>query len=262
MKNVLTVLVGGLLMIGCCVVPRAAEATVYTDDFNDTTMNTSLWSLYSDGVEGDTSLYENEGVLNLTSTGEDRNASKDYVSTWVFDPTHDIMISSQFHYDYMGIGDSALDMGMGTFDLYAGIKAGRYAVGDVETDYFKFRISDTVDGDVLDLNFDRTIDSGYFGLYYNAATDTLNFGVFDDAVLTPEHLVLGYTYNDFSTLDLDPMYAYLGGWSDRGAHLLEGDAYFDDFMAEGSSVVPEPATMALVGLGLIGFMSKRKKIKQ
>ena len=250
MKNLLiTLLISGLLFM-----PRMVKAESWSDNFDDGTRDTSLWST-GGTTDTMTSLSESDGALSFNAAGlsSSDQSSKNYNSTWTVDFTQDFQFTAKYNNSSSITGGQygGVELGLHTlssdFELWTSAEnswnAGTGTAGKI--------FDATIAGESLHVQTNR-LDSGLIGVRYTAgAADTLAFLGTNTA---GETAVIAEYQNFRSKINPEPLHVYLRGWSE-GANF---SASFDDFQG---SVSPEPISAALFLLGGASLVIKHYRKK-
>jgi len=230
------------------VFATSAAYALPSDNFNDNSIDTTLWTLYEDD-HSSAWLDETGGRLEFRSTASADDLAALYIANdWGFLPTVDFSFKVDFHYDstasasvFLGIGkDEENDVW-----LDAGYEESAIFYWDA-----------LVGGSVIDANEKlRSSDNGTLYISYNAATDDLyvsdsGYGA-GNAWGTILDLVQG-------AWDADVVSPLLGGSADEA--LPSGAAYLDNFVVNSGMIIPEPATIGLLGLGSLTLLRKRRRV--
>ena len=258
-----------IMMAVITLAPLAAHAVTIVDDFNDTTMDPTLWVKKT--------IYEANPVPNLQPFTFEENgkvldfASNDqagayggyakYTSSWTVDFNNDFYFSVKYSTPSSGLpnpGYGGLQIGMhdgGTekFEMWAS------AVNDGSKKYFDAQVND-----VRQTNDVERPDSGAIGISYSQGDDTLKFWGGE----TKESAIAYASITDFTKT-----YGGSDGFQNLRVY-LEGDSYnadysasFDDFKFDGvanfsvPTVTPEPvsASLFLLGGGFLAVKRFRRK---
>lgn len=224
-------------LITICVV-TAMTSVVYalpSDNFNDNSMDTSLWNLYEDD-HNNAWLDETTQRLEFRSTADANDTAALYIANdWGFLPTADFSFKVDFHYSslpgsvLLGIRKDE-ENGANEVWLEAGYE-------EAANPYSAFFWDAIADGNQFDANEQlRSLDDGTLYISYDAATDDLyvsGSGYWaDDAWDTISGLVQG-------AWGADMIRPLLGGCSGEAAGALHsGVAYLDNFIVDSGTIVP------------------------
>ncbi|MBN1614654.1 MAG: PEP-CTERM sorting domain-containing protein [Deltaproteobacteria bacterium] len=214
----------------------AAQVDLFHDDFDDNTLDPSKWT--SD-ITGSGQVVENNQRLEFTILGAN-------------DPRHVYLSSSPFSAgNWISIDFSGL-----------------WSIPTPHTAEFDLFIYDADDpSNYLRVNYQswkgpnlRFWDSGSllesFGKTPPSAMTAFSLHLTDSAFEYREGGSLVRSYTSSTLADANNFYIIMGGW-DYSNHPNQ-NVYYDDITVS-ADVVPEPASLLLLGLGLIGLAGQRKK---
>lgn len=258
MKKLLLISAVSLLTI---VTTSVADA-LPSDDFNDNVMDPSLWNLYQENPNA--WLEEINQRLELRSAAGVEEAVALYAANgWGFLTTNNFSFKADFHCSstsgpeysefnvMLGIGKGVNDP-VTIENNNATIAAGYY-VDEYESESF-FSCDKTTDGIHVNEGWQsRSQDNGTLYISYDASEDKLYLSDtgYDSPWVTISDLLKGEWDSPVVSL-------FLGGYVDNIA-LNSGDAFLDNFVVDSGSVIPEPATISVLGLGgLVLALRKRK----
>ena len=169
---------------------------------------------------------------------------------WGFLPTADFSYKVDFHYSSTVSGSVLLGIGKDEENdvwLEAGYEESAFFCWDA-----------IVGGFAIDANEEsRSSNDGTLYISYDASEDDLyvsdiGYGA-GDAWGTIPNLVQG-------VWDADMVSPLLGGSTgDLGEALPPGVAYLDNFIVNSGAIIPEPATVALLGLGSLVLLYRPRK---
>ena len=247
MKRLLTICAVAAVMV--FATSAAYALPVLSDDFDDGTMDTTLWTLYEDD-HSSAWLDETSGRLEFRATASADDLAALYIANdWGFVPTEDFSFNVGFHYSSTISGSVLLGLAKDIEDNDVWLDAG-YEESAI------FYWDALVGGSVIDANEKlRSSDNGTLYISYNAATDDLyvsdsGYGA-GNAWGTILDLVQG-------AWDADVVSPLLGGSADEA--LPSGAAYLDNFVVNSGMIIPEPATIGLLGLGSLTLLRKRRRV--
>jgi hypothetical protein len=240
----------------------AAYAAMKSDDFNDDSVDTSLWGLYQESPN--VWLAETNHRLEVCSTANvDGATSVYYANGWGLSTAEDFSFKTDFHcISFSGPGDcefgTMLGLGKGAADINtiannnATITAGYYI--DEYGNEAYFSCDKNTDGIYVDEGHKaRGIDDGTLYISYDASDDKLYLSDtgYDSPWVTISDLLKG----EWKSAVVVP---FLGGSYVRNVALDSGDAYLDNFVVDSGTFVPEPATICLLGLGALSLLRRKR----
>lgn len=237
------------VVAGMMVFVTSVAYALPSDNFNDNTMDT-LWNLYEDDPSN-AWLDETSERLEFRSTASAYDVPALYIANdWGFLPTADFSFKVDFHYSSTISGSVLLGIGKDEENdvwLEAGYEESAFSCWDA-----------LVDGSAIDANEkSRSLDDGTLYISYDASEDDLyvsdiGYGA-GDAWGTIPNLVQG-------AWDADMVSPLLGGCAgELGEALPSGVAYLDNFVVDSGAIIPEPGTIALLGLGGLILIRRRRK---
>jgi hypothetical protein len=218
--------------------PRFSSGTTeppvreWADDFADG-VSAPLWIVY-ESPGSTVHVREINGSLELETTGATPSGHALYTSSdWMLDGTQDFFMKLDYHFSTTARGEGWVSFGLtpdagNPFAQYVDLIAGSL---DGET-YFAGR--QATQGEFRKWSTQRQSDSGTLYVSYNAEKDELHrsftgYGPIN-AWSTSTGLVKGRWAGK-------PLYITLGG-SSLGVMLQEGEAWLDNFVLDGGTVVP------------------------
>lgn len=241
-----------------------------SDNFNDNSIDTSLWNFYQDSP---TILWldETNQRLELRSTGVHNEAYADYyANAWGLSTTNDFSFKVDFQHSRISPAisgdqdwDFSIHLGLTKdWDNNVFLEAG-YGVNPhnvIESHSFFYSATEINGFEVEKGEKDKTTDFGTLYMSYDANKDELNLSDTGywatDAWVTITGLLQGKWGGD-------TVFPYIGGWSD-GVVLNSGDAYLDNFIVDSGSVmvIPAPGSIALgaIAVGLVGWLRRRRTL--
>lgn len=250
MKRLTTICVVVGLMV---FTTSAAYATLPSDNFDDNSMDTSLWGLYQESPN--VWLAETNHRLEVCSTADVNGATSVYYANgWGLSTAEDFSFKADFHcISFSEPGDcefgTMLGLGKGAADINtiannnATIAAGYYV--DEYGNEAYFSCDKTTDGIHVEEDYKtRGLDDGTLYISYDASEDKLYLSDtgYDSPWVTISDLLKGEWHSAV-------VVPFLGGSYVRNVALDSGDAYLDNFVVASGTFVPEPATIVLLGLG-------------
>jgi hypothetical protein len=260
------------LAAGLMAFATSAAYALPSDNFNDNSMDTSMWNLFQENPSK-VWLEETNQRLEIHSTGNTGDVSADYVANgWGLATAEDFSFKADFHVSSL-LGPS----GSGEYELDAIL--GLVKFGDIETMAnngaaigAEFGVDEhgnenpffwgdkTTDGiHVNKGQKPRSLDDGTLYISYDAAADELylsdiGYGT-TDAWITIQSLLQG----EWGGGVVSPV---LTGEA-KNVALASGDAYLDNFVVDSGTIVlvPEPATICLLGLGALSLLRRKNNRK-
>jgi hypothetical protein len=250
MRRSLTVCV----VVGLTVLATSVTYALPLDNFNDNSMNTSLWSLYQESPN--VWLNETNGRLELRSTASGNNGSAFLPNGWGFLATDNFSFKVDFHcgsasglqhsdsYVFLGLGKGRDDPVM-TRNNHVVIGADHYE------NRLYFSCDETTSGNWVEVDCKtRTQYDGTLYISYDAMADELylsDTGYWSaNAWVAIPHLL----QDEWGSAVVSP---FPGGSAENIA-LSSGDAYLDNFVVDSGTVVPgtvtpAPGAILLSGIG-------------
>ena len=221
-----------------------------SDNFDNNSIDTTLWTLYEDD-HSSAWLDETGGRLEFRSTASAYDLAAYIANDWGFLPTVDFSFKVNFHYDSTASASVFLGIGKdGENDVWLD-------AGYEESAFFCWEA--IVNGSIIDeVEKARGSTDGTLYISYNASEDDLyvsDTGYGSGAAWgTILDLVQG-------AWDADIVSPFLGGdiWG-PGEALPSGAAYLDNFVVDSGTIIPEPATIGLLGLGSLALLRKRRRV--
>jgi hypothetical protein len=128
-----------------------------------------------------------------------------------------------------------------------------YYVGELGIDKH-FQCDKNTDGIYFDEGHKaRSQDDGTLYISYDAGKDELYLSDGGYEAANAWVTIPGLLKGEWSSAVVIP---FLGGHADNMA-LSSGEAYLDNFVVDSGTVVPEPATIALLGLGALSLIRRK-----
>jgi hypothetical protein len=258
MKKLITICLSVGLMVFATSV---AYAALPSDNFDNNSMDT-MWNLYEDN-HSNAWLDETNYRLELRSTEAAGDFAAVYVANgWGLSTTDNFSFKADFHNSFTSGGFdtwATVFLGIGKGSDLATIRANN-AIVDAAWDrsyeynpppYSVFGYSYTVDGDESWSGEARASSDGTLYVSYDAGADELYLSHTGYGEPNASDTISGLLKGEWGGDVITP---FIGGDVENVA-LDSGVAYLDNFVVD----VPEPATMALLGLGGLGLVGRKKK---
>lgn len=269
--SVVFLLVGLFLLFGVSV-----YAQNVSDDFNDSVMDSSLWSSFNgDEKASNVSLAEQSNRLEFLADGWPGNQCgfSVYLTDEIFNFDNDFQAGVDFHHSHLGVrgGDEAniefvlynWGSGIEEPDYQFCLTAGNYYENGADFKYFEkyarapemYDPINNPDGDGS-VQMSRLVDDGRFLARYIVGEDRLEYEI-QDAL--GNSIVTDSFTNFTATFDINTFGIALVGAS-GGARIVSGEVYMDNFQA---AAAPEPVSMSLflLGAGAIALRKRRNTSK-
>jgi hypothetical protein len=207
-----------LIIMGFTILPGVTEAYEWSDNFDDLTMNESLWICRNADVK--TILVEQDGKLNFVARGlgPQDGGMKTYISVWEIDFSKDFQFLVKFDNAFSPEGQitDGIEIGL----INNSNKSMAWCIAK-STGGGKVFSAGTQRQSIIK-EVERT-DAGWIGFRYTVASDTLTFLGMDKQ---QNNIFKDTECKNFkATINIDKVKVYLRGWSD-GANF---NASFDDF---------------------------------
>lgn len=225
MKNVITI----------CVLATMASAAyaLPSDDFNDNSRNTSLWSSYKQGLP--VQLLEVNERLEVRSTADGNSYSAAYIANcWGFSATGNFSFKTDFNNLTSGPPESFASTTFGLMKDLSNILLieADYEPNNITPSYFHYEL--TIAGsNIEEESKERNSNDGTLYISYDAGKDELylsDTGYWaDNAWITIPDLLKG----EWGSAVVMP---YLAG-SVRNRAMASGDAYFDNFVVDSGTIL-------------------------
>ena len=237
MKKLLLISAVSLLTI----VTTSVAYALPSDDFNDNSMNTSLWSLYQESSNG--WLDETNGRLEVRSTADVNGAAVIYLANgWGFSTANNFSFKADFHcippsgYCEFGtmlglckVGD-ILTMSNNNATIDASSYADEYGGG------MSFFADKNTDGNhVSEGHKTRSQDDGTLYISYDANKDELYLSDTGYWAANAWVTIPGLLKGEWGSSVVIP---FLGGSYTYNISLDSGDVYLDNFVVDGGTIVP------------------------
>ena len=237
MNKILVVI---LLMCAVFVIAGNAHATIlFSDDFTGTTINTLKWT--AETAHG-TVAQNNEAIFTIIGNGA-ANTGVHLRSSNISVPAEAIEV------DFTGLWRVASSTNTAAANMLV------YNASDPS----KFiRVEYGTWDDTLYF-WDKTVQPGVLATYsrgHHLANLPFAFNFTDSGWSYYENGSLIKNFSSTFTHGTDDFYVKIGGWD--YSNISNQIAYFDNIKIT-ANVVPEPFTMSLMGLGLLGFGIIKKK---
>lgn len=247
MKKLITI-----CAVAVMVFATSAAYALPSDSFDDETMDTSLWSLYLE-APGSAWLDETHERLEFRSTASADDVAALYIANdWGFLPTADFSFNVGFHYSSTISGSVLLGLAKDIEDNDVWLEAG-YGEGKAHFCWDAF-----VDGSFYDGEDgkSRGLDDGTLYISYDATEDELYLSDSGYGSGSAWGTISGLVQGAWGADIVSPL---LGGCAgDPGGALPSGVAYLDNFVVDSGTYIPEPATIALLGLGSLVLIRRKR----
>lgn len=249
MKKLITICVA----VGLMVFATSAAYALPSDDFSDDAMDTTLWTLFEEN-HAYAWLDEIYGRLEFRTTASADDAAALYIANdWGFVPTSDFSFKVGFHYSSTISGSVLLGLAKDIEDNDVWLEAG-YGEGKAHFCWDAF-----VDGSFYDGEDgkSRSLDGGTLYISYDATEDELYLSDSGYGSGSAWGTISGLVQGAWGADMVSPL---LGGSAgDPGEALPSGVAYLDNFVVDSGTIIPEPATIALLGLGSLSLLRRKAK---
>jgi PEP-CTERM motif len=258
-------LITACAVIGLTIFAASAAYALPSDNFNDNSMDTSMWNLYQENP-GNVWLEETNQRLEIRSTGNAGDGTATYVANgWGFATAEDFSFKVDFHvssfsgsrgYEWDAIlglvkfGDIETMSNNGSS---IGAELGVDEHGNENPFFWGDKTTDGIHVNILQKP--RYSADGTFYISYNAAADELYLSDIGYGTTDAWIRIQGLLKGEWGGGVVSPCLT-----GEANVPLASGDAYLDNFVVDSGTIVlvPEPATMCLLGLGALGLLKNRR----
>jgi hypothetical protein len=226
-------------LITICVM-AAMTSVVYalpSDNFNDNSMNTSMWSLYQQGPN--VWLDETNQRLEVRSTADMNGAAAVYFANgWGLSTAANFSFRADFHcISPSGYGEFGTMLGLCKIgDIATGSSNSATIAATSYEDEMHFSCDKNTDGvHVEEGNKTRSQIGGTLYISYDSSEDKLYLSDTGYWAANAWITIPGLLKGEW---DSDVVRTFLGGSFTQNVALASGDAYFDNFVVDSGTIAP------------------------
>jgi hypothetical protein len=230
----------GLITIVVTVMTSVAYA-LPSDDFNDNSMDTSLWNLYEDNHTN--AWLDETNRLEFRSTADAEDSTAVYFSNgWGFSTADNFSFKADFHCSSTsGPTDSDYDIILG---LSKGVDEtiknnnvtihATYYIDNEQHENRFYSYDNTTDGiEASEVEKSRFVDNGTLYISYDASQDKLYLSDTGYGATEAWITIQGLLQDKWGS---GVVSQFLGGWTGNIA-LASGDAYLDNFVVDSGTII-------------------------
>jgi len=220
-------------------IAQANFVTLFSDNFNDNSLDTAKWTLLD---KGGSSFYETNGSAQFTIYGSpDFNTNSIAIKSQTINAANNwtsVKFDTQWLIPYPVTAEY-------NFSVISGANSLKVAYSSWP--YSQISIYDNADLIWRDTRpTPKTMTPVSFNINRTGQLELWENGVCVKALTDPK----------FSLMNSNSFQVQLGGWDYSG--YPNQTEYFDSVSFSANTPVPEPATMSLLGIGILGLIGLRK----
>jgi hypothetical protein len=268
LKRLITICAAAVLAV---FANSGTYASPWDDNFDDNSMNTSLWSYYQQDSSSEFLLEQNGRLELLSNTVNSYSyGALYYANGWSLSTAADFALKADFHNSYDGTDWVEVMIGLqgGDFNLdpsnfsVLGIQAVTDTEGEEHISGAMFSGFCYTNGEeTIDQRLIRVASDGTLFISYNSAEDDLYLSYTGYGEINADYTIEDVLVNSWNCDYVTP---FIGG--DTEIELISGIAYLDNFVVDSGTiynvnVVPVPGAVLLgsMGISLAGWLLRKRR---